>query len=241
MSTQGSVKGCQISVLLWGGSVCIQTGWGIGNVHRMEPGSRNWVPTTLVLAPLWDVTVGELQLFSGITEILAEIERNWKCGRRILSRVMRAQYWHTQAHTHTHRERESLTFMFKQMQMCIYANILPQQELWWCWCLHERKAYRLLQEDLSKCQFEQLWNFSSLFSFHFVLQHDKKCKTALVHTSAASTVFDACLHSIKCGGLLCFFKPCFQTKVPIRNNKHWTCIKMKWTRMNVQRKSKHWL
>lgn len=91
MSTQGSVKGCQISVLLWGGgSVCIQTGWGIANVYRMEPGSRNWVPTTVVLAPLWDVTVGELQLFSRITEILAEIERNWKCGRRILSRVMRA-------------------------------------------------------------------------------------------------------------------------------------------------------
>lgn len=60
----------------WGVCVCIQTGWGIGNVHRMEPGRRNWVPTTLVLAPLWDVTVGELWLFSGITEILVEIERN---------------------------------------------------------------------------------------------------------------------------------------------------------------------
>ena len=103
MSTQGSEKGCQISVPpLRGGSVCIQTGWGIGNVHRMEPGSRNWVPTTLVLAPLWDVTVGELRLFSGITEILAEIERNWKCGRRNLSRVMRAQYRHTHTQTHTH-------------------------------------------------------------------------------------------------------------------------------------------
>lgn len=78
MSTQDSVKGCQISVLLGGSSVCIQTGWGIGNVHRMDPGSRNWVPTTLLLVPLWDVTVGELQLFSGITEILAEIERNRK-------------------------------------------------------------------------------------------------------------------------------------------------------------------
>lgn len=54
-------------------------------MHRMEPGSRNWVPTTLVLVPLWDVTVGELQLFSGITEILAEIEQNWKYGQRILS------------------------------------------------------------------------------------------------------------------------------------------------------------
>lgn len=47
-------------------------------MHRMDPGSRNWVPTTLLLVPLWDVTVGELQLFSGITEILAEIERNRK-------------------------------------------------------------------------------------------------------------------------------------------------------------------
>lgn len=53
-------------------------------MHRMEPGSCNWVPTTLVLVPLWDVTVGELQLFSGITEILAEIEQNWKYGQRIL-------------------------------------------------------------------------------------------------------------------------------------------------------------
>lgn len=48
MSTQESEKGCQISVLIReGGSVCIQTGWGIVNVHRMDPGSRNWVPTTL--------------------------------------------------------------------------------------------------------------------------------------------------------------------------------------------------
>lgn len=93
MSTQGSAEGCQISVHCragevgggdekWGGGGMFayrQVG-GIGNVNRMEPGRRNWVPTTPTLAPLWDVTVGEPRLFSGITEILAEIERNWKCG-----------------------------------------------------------------------------------------------------------------------------------------------------------------
>lgn len=47
MSTQESGKGSQISVLLWeGGSVCIQTAWGIVNVHRMDPGNCNWLPTT---------------------------------------------------------------------------------------------------------------------------------------------------------------------------------------------------
>lgn len=87
MSTQGSAEGLpdQCSLLsrggwVGGGYVCIQTGWGIGNVNRMEPGRRNWVPTTPALAPLWDVTVGEPRLFNGITEIFAEIERNWKCG-----------------------------------------------------------------------------------------------------------------------------------------------------------------
>lgn len=114
MSTQGSVKGCQISFLLWGGSVCIQTGWEIGNVHRMEPGSRNWVPTTLVLVPLWDVTVGELQLFSGITEILAEIEQNWKYGQRILFWVMRARSWHSCRHTALHSCSNKCKCTFKE-------------------------------------------------------------------------------------------------------------------------------
>ena len=85
----------------------------------MEPGSRNWVPTTLALVLLWDVTVGELRLFSGITEILAEIERNWKCGRRILSRVIRARYCDTHTHTHTQRltrtHIHALAFLLMQM------------------------------------------------------------------------------------------------------------------------------
>lgn len=193
MSTQGSVKGCQISVLLWGGSVCIQTGWGIGNVRRMEPGSRNWVPTTLVLVPLWDVTVGELRLFSGITEILAEIERNWKCGWRILSRVMRAQRWHTHRHTHSYTH----TYAYVQVNANIYlrkhlatTGILMMLMLVW------KKSIQTVCKLLLHCQLDQIENILSFFYFDSFSQLDNKCKTALEHGSAASTLFDACLHSI---------------------------------------------
>lgn len=64
-------------------------------------------------------------------------------------------------------------------------------------------------------------------SIYLFLQHDDKCKTALVHTSAASTAFGAHLHSVKCGGLLCFFKLSLQTKFPITSNTDLNCIKMK--------------
>lgn len=82
---QGAVGGRE-----GGGSVCIQTGrgrgWsrggGGGTCAEWSPGGERWATSTRVLAPLWDVTVGELRLFSGITEILAEIERNWKRGRQ---------------------------------------------------------------------------------------------------------------------------------------------------------------
>lgn len=79
----------------------------------MEPGRRNWVPTTPALAPLWDVTVGEPWLFSRITEILAEIEQKWKCGWWIPCRATRAHYTHarTQEHTHTHTNVHPHTFL----------------------------------------------------------------------------------------------------------------------------------
>lgn len=192
MSTQGSVEGCQITGLLWGGSVCIQTGWGIGNVHRMEPGSRNWVPTTLVLVPLWDVTVGELRLFSGITEILAEIERNWKCGRRILSRVILAKHCHTQTLTHT------LPFMFKQMQMDIYANILPQVKL--------RLWANVSLNNYDICHRSFVFISSSSTTIN--------AKQRRGSSSTASTVSDACLHSMKCGGLLCFLNSACKPNFP---------------------------
>lgn len=137
MSTQGSAEGFQSSVhcrageVGEGGYVCIQTGWGIGNVNRMEPGRRNWVPTTPALAPLWDVTVGEPWLFSRITEILAEIEQKWKCGWWIPCRATRAHYTHarTQEHTHTHKCSSTHVFntlMFVQMKSASRTEQISQ-------------------------------------------------------------------------------------------------------------------
>lgn len=165
----------------------------------MEPGRHNWMPTTVVLVPLWDVTVGKLRLFSRITEILAEIERNWKCGWWILSRVTHAQRTNAHANTHTQRERE----LHKQMQKCIFLKHILST-LMHAWMKTPALSVQISVRDrLGNC---------SLF-----LQHDcsYKFKTALVHTAAVSSVLDIYLHNIKCCGLFfsfLFFRLCLQAK-----------------------------
>lgn len=68
------------------------------------------------------------------------------------------------------------------------------------------------------------------FLFEIFSRRDGKMQSSTGAT--ASAVFDARLHSRKCGGLLCvcFLKPCLQTKLPMWNNKDLNGIQINWAR-----------
>ena len=107
----------------------------------------------------------------------------------------------THAHTHTHAAFHSCSNKCK----CVFTETFSNSDD--AEARMKEKAHRPLQEDLSKCLKKKKKSHRFFFSLFFSRHDSAKCKTAPERPCAASTVFDARLHSTKRGGLSCFFKP----------------------------------